>query len=207
MQVSTILFDDFETLDVFGPVEVFGRLADHFNPEFYSLSGGLVTSRHNVKVDTKPVSDLLSAALKLKYILFIPGGQGVRKLVNDPEYIEMLRQLATSAEYVFTVCTGSTLFAKTGLLDGKSATSNKRAMEWTKSVNPKVEWVDKARWIRADNIYTSAGISAGIDMALGFVSDLLGYDIAKQQSNEIEYSWHEDSLWDPFSALYVTKPE
>ena len=105
------------------------------------------------------------------------------------------------AEFIFTVCTGSILFSKTGLLYGKKATSNKLYFETTKE-SPDVNWIKKARWVKDGNIYTSSGISAGIDMALGFISDLLGYSIAKQQSNEIEYDWKEDPDWDPFSELY-----
>ena len=88
------------------------------------------------------------------------------------------------------------------LLDGRRATSNKRAFHWAQAESPKVQWVKKARWVKDGNVYTSSGLSAGIDMALGFVSDLLGRDIAKQQSNEIEYEWRENADWDPFSELY-----
>jgi transcriptional regulator GlxA family with amidase domain len=113
-----------------------------------------------------------------------------------------MKSLAKNAEFIFTVCTGSILFSKTGLLDGKKATSNKRVFSLTSKESPDVNWIKKARWVKDGNIYTSSGISAGIDMALGFISDLLGYPIAKQQSNEIEYDWKEDPDWDPFSELY-----
>mmetsp|Transcript_2760 Transcript_2760/g.3499 ORF Transcript_2760/g.3499 Transcript_2760/m.3499 type:complete len:204 (-) Transcript_2760:35-646(-) len=200
LEVVTILFPDFETLDVFGPVEIFGRLRESFQPEFYSRDGGLVISTQNVKVSTRPVSEMDDS--KSDFILFIPGGHGTRQLVNDQAYVDMLKALAGKAEYVFTVCTGSTLFAKTGLLDGKRATSNKRAFEWTKTERPEVNWVNKARWVKDGKTYTSSGVSAGMDMALGFVSDLVGYDTAKRISNEIEYDWHENPDWDPFADLY-----
>jgi type I restriction-modification system DNA methylase subunit len=96
----------------------------------------------------------------------------------------------------------SILFSKTGLLNNKKATSNKRSFFWTKNESPEVNWIKKARWIKDGNIYSSSGVSAGMDMTLGFISDLLGYDIAKKQSLEIEYDWKEDSEWDPFSELY-----
>ena len=182
-EIAAILFDDFETLDVFGPVEILGRLKDHFNPQFYSMSGGLITSSQNVPVLTKNIAEIGGE----NFILFIPGGIGVRALVKDENFIVNLKQLSERAEYILTVCTGSILFSKTGLLNGKRATSNKRLFAWTKD----------------GNIYTSSGVSAGIDMTLGFVSDLLGYDTAKQQSNEIEYEWNEDPDRDPFSNLYL----
>jgi hypothetical protein len=73
--VVAVLFGGFETLDVFGPVEILGRRPDQFNPLFYSMSGGIITSSQNVPVMTKPLSELRSA----QYILFIPMGAGVKR--------------------------------------------------------------------------------------------------------------------------------
>jgi len=197
-EVITILFESFETLDVFGPIEILGRLKDHFSVSFFSREGGIVTSSQGVPVVTKPISGVNSA----NYILLIPGGIGCRDLVKDQLFINDLKMLAKEAEYILTVCTGSILFSKTGLLNGKKATSNKRVFFWTSSESPEVVWIKKARWIKDGNIYTSSGVSAGMDMTLGFVAELLGYDTAKQQSVEIEYDWKEDSSWDPFAEMY-----
>lgn len=195
--VITILFNNFETLDVFGPIEVLGRLKDEFNIHFYSLEGGIIKSSQGVPVLSKSIHELDIN----NHILLIPGGIGTRELLRDEIFLNHLKCLSVNAEYILTICTGSILFSRTGLLDGKKATTNKRVFSWT-SEFPKINWVKKARWIKVDNIYTSSGISAGIDMTLGFVADLLGYDIAKQQSIEMEYHWHEDSSWDPFSEIY-----
>jgi putative intracellular protease/amidase len=197
-EISAILFNDFETLDVFGPIEIFGRLKEYFNPQFYSPNGGIITSSQNVQVVTKPMSEINSD----NYILFIPGGIGTRELIKNESFINNLKLLSQKAEYIITVCTGSILFSKTGLLNNRKATSNKRVFFWAKNESPEVIWIKKARWIKDGNIYTSSGVSAGMDMTLGFISDLLGYEIAKQQSIEIEYDWKEDSEWDPFSELY-----
>lgn len=197
-EIITILFNNFETLDVFGPIEVLGRLKNHFNPQFYSQNGGTIVSSQNVSIITKPISDINSTS----HILLIPGGIGTRELVKDKSFINNLKLLSNNAEYILTVCTGSILFSKTGLLNGKRATSNKRAFYWAKNESPDVIWIKKARWIKDGNIYSSSGVSAGIDMALGFIADVFSHDIAKQQSIEIEYDWKEDSEWDPFSDLY-----
>lgn len=197
-EIAVVLFNDFETLDVFGPVEVFGRLKDQFNIRFYSWQGGAVTSSHQVTV----VTERLPMRIVSPYILLIPGGIGTRGLIKDSEFTGRLRSLSEGAEYTLTVCTGSVLFSKTGLLDGRRATSNKRVFFWGGMESPGVDWVKSARWIKDGNIYTSSGVSAGIDMALGFVSDLLGYDTAKQQSLEIEYFWSEDPDNDPFAEMY-----
>ena len=194
-EAAFILFQDFETLDVFGPAEILGRLKDNFHVEFYSVSGGIVSNMHNVSVPTKP---LLSAKAE-DTVLIIPGGIGTRKLVNDFNFLDKIKRLAESSEYILTICTGSALLAKTGLMDGKKATSNKIAFEWVKNQSCSVEWIKKARWEKDGNIYSSSGISAGIDMTLGFVSDYLGYETAKRLSIEIEYNWQENPEIDNFA--------
>lgn len=193
-----LLFENFETLDAFGPVEVLGRMKEHFTVRLYSAAGGTVTSAQGVPVCTEPLPEGALAA----GVLLIPGGIGTRELVKDESFIARLKALAQGAEYVLTVCTGSILFSKTGLLDGRRATSNKRVFAWTGIESPGVRWIKKARWIREGTIYTSSGISAGIDMTLGFIADLLGYEAARRQADEIEFDWKEDPSWDPFSELY-----
>ncbi|KEI35940.1 DJ-1/PfpI family protein [Allofrancisella frigidaquae] len=198
LEIVTILYDDFETLDVFGPIEVLGSFKGDFGPNYYSINGGIVTSSQAVEINTKDFSKITSK----NYILFIPGGMGTRQLIHNKKLIAELTRLANNAKYIFTVCTGSSLFSQTKLLDGKKATSNKKALNWTKSIAADVIWIDKARWVKDGNIYTSSGVSAGIDMSLGFVADLLGYEAAKQKSIEIEYNWYEDSSIDPFAGIY-----
>lgn len=196
-EIIVILFNNFETLDVFGPVEILGRLKTEFNINFHSLDGGIIKSSQNVPVLTKPLSEIGSD----NYLLVVPGGIGTRELVQDDNFLNQLKTLSENADYVLTICTGSILLSKTGILDGKRATTNKRVFSWTDKL-PEVDWVKKARWIKDGNIYTSSGVSAGMDMTLGFISDLLGYEVAKNQSVEIEYDWKEDSSWDPFSEIY-----
>jgi transcriptional regulator GlxA family with amidase domain len=196
--VVVILFNDFETLDVFGPIEVLGRLVDHFNLNCYSIEGGIITSSQKVQIKTRPLSELHSDS----YVLIIPGGVGVRNMIRDSLFVKKITELSQDAEYVLTICTGSILLSKTGLLDGKRATSNKRVFFWTSKESPSVQWIKKARWVRDGKFYTSSGVSAGIDMTFGFISDLFGRELAKQQSNEIEYNWEENPEHDPFSELY-----
>jgi transcriptional regulator GlxA family with amidase domain len=196
-EIIVILFNNFETLDVFGPVEILGRLKEEFNIHFHSLEGGIIESRQDVPILTKSISEINLD----NYVLVVPGGIGTRELVTDDSFLNYLKTLADNADYVLTICTGSILLSKTGFLDGKQATTNKRVFAWTNE-SPKVNWIKKARWVNDGNIYTSSGVSAGMDMALGFVSDLFGYEVAKKQSWEIEYDWKEDPSWDPFSEVY-----
>ncbi|NLG83992.1 MAG: DJ-1/PfpI family protein [Firmicutes bacterium] len=199
MDLVVFLFDEFETLDAFGPVEVLGKLKSIAKISFVSLNGGCITSSQQVPVIT---DDFDSALKNPEYILLIPGGYGTRKEVYNKDLLEAIRQLANNARFVLTVCTGSALLARTGLLDGKKATTNKMAFDWVAGQGSKVDWVKKARWVRDGNIYTSAGVSAGIDMALGFVTDNYGPDRAEAIAKAIEYVWNRDSAEDIFSSLY-----
>ena len=198
---SVVLFDEFETLDVFGPVEVIGTVEDKYDISYYSQDGGIVTSVHNVQCITKPFSEMPKS-----FVLFVPGG-GTSYLTKDDTYLDQLKDLANKAEYVLTVCTGSGLLAKTGFLDGKKATTNKMLFDWSAGFGPQVHWVAKARWVKDGNVYTSSGVSAGIDMTLDFVKDIHGYEEAKRVANYIEYTWVEDSNDDPFANLYGLKDD
>ena len=105
---------------------------------------------------------------------------------------------AQKSEFVLTVCTGSGLLAKTGLLNGVSTTSNKRAFEWAMSQGVNVKWIKKARWVVDGKYYTSAGVSAGMDMVFGFLQDQHGIEFARKIAFQIEYTWQEDKDADDF---------
>ncbi|MCD8176062.1 MAG: DJ-1/PfpI family protein [Tannerellaceae bacterium] len=193
-KVAVILFDCFETLDVFGSVEIVGRLPEYFEIDYYSLEGGIKTSTQGVRIATKK-TDSITGRID---VLLIPGGKGTRREVENDELIRVIARLSEQAEYTLTICTGSALLAKTNLLDGKTATSNKRAFDWVVSTNKEVHWKRKARWTVDEKYYTSSGISAGMDMTLGFVSDLLGLDTANRIAQEMEYEWNNDPENDLF---------
>ena len=192
MDFNILLFNDFETLDIFGPIEIFASKIDH-KINYYSLNGGVIVSRQGAKI----ITDKISNADK-KGVLVLPGGMATRKLVEDNEFLKILKDIADSAEYCISICTGSAVFAKAGLLDGKKATSNKRALDWVKTMSDKTEWIDKARWVVSEKYYTSSGVSAGIDMALGFMADLYGIEVAKRIAQGIEYVWNSDKDKDEF---------
>lgn len=197
-RVDILLFDKFETLDVFGPVEILGRLSDIFKLNFISANGGIVESSQGVKVET----NLYESENAIDRILFVPGGSGTREKIHDDNFINFIKTISSGSKYIMTVCTGSALLTKTGILNGKKATTNKRAFKWVTGQGKDVIWVKEARWIRDDNIYTSSGVSAGMDMALGFIEDLFGKEKSLDISNSIEYFWNENSSYDPFSEMY-----
>ncbi len=189
-----LLFPDFETLDAFGPVEILGRPSNYLL-HFVSIDGGLVRSRQGTEIATRALDSVDRTAT-----LLVPGGMGTRSLVQEERFLARLGEAAQQADYCLTVCTGSALLAKTGLLDGRRATSNKRAMDWVVSVNPAVNWVRSARWVVDGKFYTSSGVSAGMDMTLGFLSDRLGQEAAEEAARGAEYLWNRDRDDDPFAC-------
>jgi len=195
MNINIMLFDDFETLDAFGPVEILSRTTTHVI-QYYSLDGGLVTSAQGMKIETEPIG-----TANKNGILVLPGGRGTRVLVNDKKFLACLKTIGEKATFCLSICTGSALFAKAGLLDGKEATSNKKAIVWAMSNSNKVRWIKKARWVVDGKFYTSSGVSAGMDMALGFIRDQYGVLNAKQIAADIEYVWNDDKDEDIFSTV------
>ncbi len=190
--VYVILYEDFTALDVFGPVEVLSNLEDH-DITFVSLNGGIIRNKQGIRIETEPVSKMDKAG-----ILLIPGGFGNRRIIKDPVFIKALGDAVNSSDYTLCVCTGSALAAETGALDGGRATSNKIAFDWVADNHPGVEWDREARWVKNGRIYTSAGVSAGIDMALGFVRDLYGAEKAEEICRRMEYHWNSDADHDSF---------
>lgn len=190
---NIFLFNDFEVLDVFGPVEIIGKLDDVYNINYFSIEGGIVTSKQKTKILTQAYKDIGFSG-----ILLIPGGQGTRKIVNDENTILILKEISQKSAYCITVCTGTALLAKTGLINGIKATSNKKAFEWVTSINKNVIWVRKARWISCGKYYTSSGVSAGMDMILGFVADRFGQKKSEAIARHIEYIWNDDPNNDIF---------
>lgn len=186
MNINILFFEDYETLDVFGPIEILSRI-ENVKMHYVSIYGGLIKSRQGYEIKTESISTINSEG-----VLVIPGGQGTRTLINDKKYITELKEHCLNAEYVLSICTGSALLAKTGLLSNRNATSNKKAFEWVKSISNNVNWIRKARWVVDDKFYTSSGVSAGIDMSLGFVSDMFGVKKAEQIADDIEYVWNKN---------------
>ena len=192
--ITALVFDDFETLDLFGPIEMFGSLPEHYRIQFTSMAGGIIRSKHGVLMQTVAVSELAHQT----DIVLVPGGLGTRQLVYNPSFLQTLTILTDEADWVLSVCTGSALLAKSGVLNGKRATSNKMAWQWVISQSNKVNWVKQARWVIDGKFYTSSGVSAGMDMALGFIADRHGVDRAHQVAQHTEFRWQENSDVDDF---------
>ena len=184
MKINFLLFENFTALDAFGPAEVLNRV-EGWQTRFLSINGGIIKNGQGISIMTEPTTEE-----DLEDIWLIPGGWGTRQLVNDERFLDLLRQIAEKSKYCLTVCTGSALLAKCGALDGRQVTSNKKAFDWVVSVSDKVQWLYKKRWVADGKFYTSAGVSAGIDMALGFVCQMRGKHEAENIAKAMEYRWN-----------------
>lgn len=196
-RLTAVLFDGFELLDVFGPLEVFGVVPQWFSIHLAGPDAVPVRSAQGPAV----VAEVSYSDATTSDIVLVPGGMGTRRLVNDDSFLGWLRDWAAGAEIVSSVCTGSGVLAAAGLLDGRRATSNKLAFAWAVEQGPQVQWVREARWVQDGDRWTSSGVAAGMDMALALVAHLRSEDTASAIANAIEYEWHRDSDWDPFADL------
>ncbi len=195
--LGVVLFEGFELLDVFGPLEMFGLAADHFQIRLISETGGVVASRQGPK---SICDDSFQSAPAID-VLLVPGGIGTRREVNNPVLLDWLKERSQQAELVASVCTGSALLAKAGVLDGLRATSNKLAFAWAASQSEKVQWQQQARWVEDGKVFSSSGVSAGIDMALAVIAKLVSQQAAEEAASFAEYSWQRDANCDPFASV------
>ena len=195
--LGVVLFEGFELLDVFGPLEMFGLAADHFEIRLISETGGVVASRQGPK---SICDDSFQSAPAID-VLLVPGGIGTRREVNNPVLLDWLKERSQQAELVASVCTGSALLAKAGVLDGLRATSNKLAFAWAASQSEKVQWQQQARWVEDGKVFSSSGVSAGIDMALAVIAKLVSQQAAEDAANFAEYTWQRDADCDPFASV------
>jgi transcriptional regulator GlxA family with amidase domain len=196
-KVGAVVFEGFELLDLFGPLEMFGMLKEKIALSIVAETPGSVRSFQGPAV----VADTALGGPETFDILLVPGGMGTRREVDNGAFIEALRLQCDRAFYVSSVCTGSALLARAGVLDGRRATSNKFAFKWVTSQGPRVEWVPKARWVEDGKFFTSSGVSAGMDMALGLIAHVFDRETSLRVANWAEYTWHEDKDRDPFAAL------
>ncbi|MET8541388.1 GlxA family transcriptional regulator [Kitasatospora sp. NPDC004799] len=176
--VLVVLYDGVQSLDVTGPVEVFtGACAASGRPDAYRVTtaapgGGPVRASSGLRL--LPDADLADAGPV--HTLLVPGGEGTRH--RDPALVTRIRDLAGRAERVVSVCTGAFLLAEAGLLSGRRATTHWAHCEALARRHPDVEVVPDPIHVRDGRIATSAGVTAGIDLALALVEEDLGRETA-----------------------------
>lgn len=197
MRLGSIFYNDFELLDAYGPLEMFGALGDKIELVTIAEQPGPVRS----SVGPQTVAEYSFDNAPALDLLLIPGGIGTIAELENTTLLNFLKERCPETKVTMSVCTGSALLAKAGLLDGLPATTNKMYFELARSQGSNVSWQESARWVDAGQYVTSSGVSAGTDMALAVIERLFSPELAEMVMNYTEYQWHRDGDQDPFAAL------
>ncbi|MGD9124248.1 MAG: DJ-1/PfpI family protein [Desulfarculaceae bacterium] len=194
-QVVIFLFDDIEDLDFVGPLEVFACYGRPHKEGFFEIATvsrnkGPIRTRNGLNIQPGysfgncPQAD----------ILVVPGGQGSRREIENPESVAWVKRQAERAELVLSVCTGALLLAKAGLLEGLGATTHFNAMDMLAGLAPTADVRPGERFIDNGRIIVSAGVSAGIDAAFHILARLFGPEQAGQAAMYIEYEYYRPAV-------------
>lgn len=180
-KIGILLYDGYNTLDAMGPYHTLAEIMGA-KTYFVAKNRGFVKNQRGLEVKV----DSSFADVKSLDILVIPGGAAETiMLTKDEETLNWIRQIDKTTKYTTSVCTGSWILGATGLLKGKSATSNwYRAEEMMQSYGAKFK---QERYVHDGKYWTSAGVSAGIDMSLAIIDDLLGRKYTEAVMLDLEY--------------------
>lgn len=198
--VGIVIFPEVEVLDFCGPYEVFAvtrldeaRRREEPSPfqvllvaeqaEAVTTSGGMRVLPDCTLTDCPPLD-----------ILVVPGGWGTRRQIENKTLIDWIGQRGRQVETLTSVCTGALLLARAGLLDGRRATTHFRSLPWLRDSFPAVTVEEELRVVEDGRILTSAGISAGIDLALKVVERYYGEAVARATARHMEYRLPEDNV-------------
>ncbi|MCC5909482.1 MAG: DJ-1/PfpI family protein [Clostridiaceae bacterium] len=190
--VGIFIYDDMETLDFAGPFEVFSitgqkdeKSPGHFNVFLVAEEerpiiavNGLSVNPHYTMKNTPPID-----------VLILPGGVGARKVIMKGTILEWVKEVNDKAELVLSVCTGSFILGKIGLLEGLKATTHHLCIDFLKELAPNADICSEERFLDNGKILTAAGISAGIDMSLYVVERLCGKEVALRTARYMEYPY------------------
>ncbi|KAL1604906.1 hypothetical protein SLS60_004447 [Paraconiothyrium brasiliense] len=219
--IAIILFPGFQLLDITGPLDVLNILSRSTPLRLSILASTLDPVSTSLPLQTPylttltpstpPNSDFGQAIVPTHTfdnapndieVLIIPGGFGSRAEENVEPIVKFVQGYYPKLTYLLTVCTGSAILAKSGVLNNRRATSNKKAFTWVKQQNEKVDWVAKARWVVDGNIWTSSGVAAGIDMIYAWVGGVWGEEVAEELADSSEYERNRDSAGDRFAERW-----
>lgn len=203
--IGILIFDGFQLLDAAGPIGVFempmrGMTPPPYRLTIYSLKGGPVRSSSGV--------ELGSAALPKRPTLdtlIVSGGEGTREAVNDAALMAAIRDLSARTRRTCSVCSGSFLLAAAGLLDGRRATTHWRRSEALAQRFPSIRVEADRIFVQDGKFWTSAGITAGIDLALALVEDDLGEETARRAARELVVHQRRHGGQSQFSVMQDVK--
>lgn len=179
MHVNIVTVPDMVQLDITGPYEVLARTPG-WTVDLVAATPEAVRTDRGLRL----LPNVTRATAKPSNILVIPGGTGIDTAMLDPEWIEYVRKESAKCDYVFGVCTGSLLLGAAGVLKGKRAGGHWQARDMLTQFGATVS---NDRMTRDGNIYTSGGVTSGIDMALRVVADIAGLETAQKIQLAMEY--------------------
>ncbi|MEN9848631.1 MAG: hypothetical protein RL368_1371 [Pseudomonadota bacterium] len=198
-RLGIIIFDDIEVLDFCGPFEVFSvtRLHEELRQEQVSpFEISLIAQYDKIIVTTggmKVTPDFTFENCPQLDILVVPGGWGTRREMYNNVLLDFLRQQAANVETLASVCTGALILGNAGLLNGLRATTHWRSLEMMQQLFPQVIVDSTSHVVSQGKVITSAGISAGIEMALQLVAQYYGEHTARLTARHMEYSYPENN--------------
>jgi transcriptional regulator GlxA family with amidase domain len=193
--VGILIFDDVEILDFAGPFEVFSRTRLQPGAESRRSEDSAPFHVFTVAKTAAPIRTTGGLRVTPHYgfadaprvdLVVVPGGWGTRALLQDAETLDWIRRAAAGARKVTTVCTGSLLLAKAGLLEGRHATTHWGALDTLDSLKAGVT-VEREYRVVDDGVISSAGVASGIDMAFYVVETLFGREVADETAHYVEY--------------------
>jgi len=193
--VGILIFDDVEVLDFAAPFEVFSRTRLVAGVESRRSDDSAPFSVFTVSKDGRQVRATGGLAVTPEHsfesapaidILVVPGGFGTRVMLQDEPTLDWIRKVASDVEKLTSVCTGSLVLARIGLLSGRRATTHWGALDMLRTIDPSVDVQEEKRFVD-DGVITSAGVSAGMDMALHVVESLCGREVADETAHYIDY--------------------
>lgn len=201
LDIGIVLYDGSEPLDVFGPLEMWMNMGPQ-NVRVHLIA----EEKRPIVLTTTSYPRELAPRLEAQYsfddapeldVLMVPGGIGTLVEVENPKMISFLQRAARDVVVATSVCTGSALYARSGLLEDVEATGNKAFFDYVTSQGPAI-WQKEARWVESGRFLTSSGVSAGIDMSLAVIERFFGTVSARMVAVSTEYEWNEDPTRDPF---------
>jgi transcriptional regulator GlxA family with amidase domain len=198
LTVGILIFDQVEVLDVAGPFEVFSvtRLNEERRRQESSPFRILLISERKGQVSAvgglRFIPDVTIEDCPALDLLIVPGGWGTRKEVKNNTILKWIADRATKTRLTASVCTGSSLLGKAGLLEGREATTHWRTFDFLRDAAPNAKIREDLLFTLDDPIYTSAGVSAGIDLALRIVSHFFGAKIGQATARQMEYPYPQN---------------
>ncbi|WP_432537705.1 DJ-1/PfpI family protein [Kineococcus arenarius] len=186
--IGIVLFDGVEELDAVGPWEVLAHWTRTHPDDGYAVScvsrdGGVVSCSKGLSL----LAHHSFADAPAFEVLLHPGGRGTRPQLRDAEHLDWVRRQRERVPLMTSVCTGALVYAAAGLLAGRPATTHWGSLDLLSELDPSIEVRPDDRFVDDGDVITSAGVSAGIDMALHLVTRLAGTERARRVRRGIQY--------------------